>query len=133
MEFGPQRTRYTASRPPELELDDILTFVEHPTFTRDWRDLSLDDDDLIDLQLGIMASRSEALGQVDIGGLGLIGVRSEPRTYRPPISVMVAYVRVQLERKAVLLAADVPSEATMVDEKLAQVWALVNEIELDLS
>src|SRR5688500_18993769 len=39
---------------PGLRPEELLTFVEIDGFTRDWRDLGLNDDDLLDLQISIM-------------------------------------------------------------------------------
>ena len=52
-----------------LEPSELLSFIELPVFTRSWRSLGLDDDDLLTLQVMVCADPSKADVIRGTGGL----------------------------------------------------------------
>lgn len=75
-----------------MKPEDLLSFIHHPIFTRDWKDLGLDDDDLAELELCVMIGPKKAEVIADSGGVRLLKVGPDPRPSRPPFQVVVAYV-----------------------------------------
>jgi hypothetical protein len=102
-----ERKRYILSHPVQLKPEDLLSFIHHPTFTNDWKDLGLDDDDLAELELCLMVQpKGEALVGGDDGAVRLIAVESEIRADRRSVSVVVGYALFEHRSIVALLAAE---------------------------
>lgn len=66
---NPKRERLTLEHPPTLKPEDWARFIELKAFTRGWKRLKLDDDDLRALWLLIMIQGSDAPVVSGTGGL----------------------------------------------------------------
>ena len=134
MESGSDRRRYTLRHPPYLKPEDVLSFIHHPLFTQSWSGLGLDDDDLVELGLCIMACPRCGHEINGVPGLRFMNVTSEARTYRPPISVYVYYASFEEQSIAALLEvvekSDEDDEITTDDS--AKLRKLIEEITKDL-
>jgi len=115
-------------------MEDVLSFIHHPIFTQDWIDLGLDDDDLAELELCVMATASMARGGVDRCGVSFATVTPEPRPGRDPFRVQVCYVYFEHRSIAALLAAD-PADGNERDDGIGisdgdrlRLRALIDEI-----
>lgn len=134
MEVGSERKHYTVSHPIHLKPDeDLLSFIHHPLFTRDWKELGLDDDDLAELELCVMVGPKEGRLEPGTGGLRIIRVGPDARPERPPFRVFVYYVFFEDRSIVALLAAEsADGDADISDEDRQQLRVLINEIEEEL-
>jgi hypothetical protein len=114
--------RYTVSHPVALQPEDVLSFLHHPQFTQDWHDLGLDDDDLAELELCIMATPRE-LDEPDC--VNLIHVFPEPRDGRPSFRAIVGYVHFRDQAIAALLAADGPDAGVEITDEDRQILRML--------
>ena len=71
------RSKLLLRHPPDLNPEDLLSFVELPGFTRDWEHLGLDDDDRRALYLEIMTAPLRWPVMQGTGGLRKMRFRPE--------------------------------------------------------
>jgi hypothetical protein len=132
--IGNEVRRYTLTEPPALSEGQVLTFLYTPSFTRDWREFLLNDDDLPELELGVMVACSTNSSE---SGLRNILAWSETGANRmTPINVSVFYAHFPKHSLAAVLAADPPNgEGIITDDDYQQLTPLIDEIsdELDQS
>jgi hypothetical protein len=132
--IGNELRRYTLTEPPSISESQVLTFVYTPSFTQDWKEFSLNEDDLPELELGVMVACSMNSSE---NGLRNIIAWSETGANRmTPINVSVFYVHFPKHSVAGILAADPPNgEGIITDGDFKQLYPLINEIsdELDRS
>jgi hypothetical protein len=75
-----KRSTVTLTYPRHLNPEDWLRFIELDIFTQDWRELGLTDEDLLALQIAIMAGPQ--LHPVISGTGGLRKIRFAPAAWR---------------------------------------------------
>jgi hypothetical protein len=125
--IGNELCRYTLTEPPYLREDQVLTFVYTPSFTQDWREFLLNDDDLPELELGIMVACS--MDSSETGLRNIIAWSETGANRHRPINVSVFYVHFPGCSLAAILAADPPNgEWIVTDDDRKQLAPLIKEI-----
>lgn len=84
--------RFSAHLGHLLELEDLLTFIETNTFRRNWKACGLSDDDLFELQTGIMTQPKAHPVIEGTGGLRKIRFSPTGMTHGKSGSHRVCYV-----------------------------------------
>ena len=106
----------------KLKPEDLLNFIELSCFTTDWEALGLDDDDLLDLQVAIMANPKG--GALVPGTGGLRKMRFAPRRWRVGRSGAARVCYVYFEDYSIILLALVYAKGHKVELSAADKKAI---------